>query len=307
MNTTFRGISRFWAAGFTLLLLGSLSACISDDGDQSDEDETGGSSASGGTGGSSAGSGGTGGSSAGTGGSSAGTGGGGPAGTACETPIVLDGSVASIATFDDYDGATGLDTWSFPFGGDAATGVFLGTFGYGDDEGGLPETFEMADGNDSTYALRIADTLAEEYGGGLGLWISGCLDATTFEGVSFWVRGNSPSGDAKFSLLMNETTADTEEMPGEKIGTCPGTDTGDLPTCVHPSYLFPVTDTWTQIEIAWNEFTAGNAVGTIVRPDGHNIWQFQVDVGLVWAEDDAGVYHPTPDEYEFEIDNVTFY
>jgi hypothetical protein len=293
--------------GFALLSLGSLSACISDDGDQSDEDETGGSSASGGTGGSSAGSGGTGGSSAGTGGSSAGTGGGGPAGTACETPIVLDGSVAGIATFDDYDGATALDMWSFPFGGDAATGVFLGPFGYGDDVDGKPETFEMAEGNDSMHSLRIADMLSEDYGGGLGLWISACLDASAFEGVSFWVRGNSPSGEGKFSLLMNETTSNVGEMADEKIGTCDGTDTGDMPTCVHPTYMFPVTDTWTQIEVAWNEFTAGNANGPVVRPDGHNIWQLQVDVGLVWVEGEGGVYTPTPDEYEFAIDDVTFF
>jgi len=41
--------------------------------------------------------------------------------------------------------------------------------------------------------------------------------------------------------------------------------------------------------------------------DGHNIWQIQFDVGLVWADNGAGVYEPTPAEYEFVVDDMTFY
>ena len=230
-----------------------------------------------------------------------------PTGTVCEIPIPIPASTPGIATFDDYDGATSLATWAFPIGGQAETGVTTGTFGYGDDVGGFPETFEMVDGNDSTYALSISDMLAEEYGGGMGLWMSACLDATAFDGISFWVRGNAPTGTGKFTTLMEETTSAMPATATGKKGTCPGIDSGDMPTCIHPSHMFAVTDTWTEIRVPWSALTGGKAVTTSVVADGRNIWQLQFDVGLVWADNGSGVYAPTPSEYEFVIDNMTFY
>ncbi len=41
-----------------------------------------------------------------------------------------------------------------------------------------------------------------------------------------------------------------------------------------------MTDTWTQIQAPWAGFTAGSAAGTPVQPDGRNITQLQIDVGL---------------------------
>jgi hypothetical protein len=297
MITTLTGISKLWFAGFALVAIGSVSGCISDDSDPAEDTGGGGTSGSGGT---------TGGSS--TGGSSTGgTSGTTATGTACEAPITIPTSTPGIANFDDYSGNADLAVWSFPLGSETATGVTSGTFGYGDDVGGFPENFEMVAGNDSTYALSISDVLAEEYGGGMGLWMSACLDARAFTGISFWVRGNSPTGDAKLTLLMEETTSAMPATPTGKKGTCPGIDSGDAPTCVHPSYVFAVTDTWTQIQVPWTSVTAGRAVSTPVVVDGHNIWQIQFDVGLVWADNGAGVYEPTPSEYEFVIDSMTFY
>ena len=307
MNITQRRISRLWMIGFALLGLGTLAGCISDDADpEADEDGTGGSS--GGSGGTAA-SGGTGGTTGGTAGSSGGTAGTTPSGTKCASPTVLSSSNPGIATFDEYDGSAALATWSFALGGDSSTGVLAGTFGYGDHtEGanGQPEAFEMVDGNDSTYALGISDTEADDYGGGMGLWLSNCLDATAFSGISFWVRGNTPMGDAKLSVFMEETTSN---MPatGGALGTCPGIDTGDTPNCVHPSIRVPVTETWTEQRIPWSGLTAGLAVGTPVVPDGRNIWQIQIGVELIWVDDGTGVYVPTPAPYEVAIDTVTFY
>jgi hypothetical protein len=283
MNTTHRRIFRLWITGFAALGFGSQVGCISDD--SSPPAETGG------TGGS------------GTGGTSGTSGtGGGPSGTVCAAPLMVDAATPAIANFDDYDGMADLTLWSFPLGADPASGIFAGTFGYGDETDGFPEVFEMAEGRDSTYALSISDTLADAYGGGMGLWISECLDATAFSGLSFWVRGTSPTGTAKLTLLMQETTS---SMPatGTSIGTCTGTDT----TCVHPIYNFPVTDTWTEVRVAWAAVTPGNANGTRVVADGHNIWQIQFDVGLVWAPNEAGAYVPTPAPYDFAVDDMTFY
>ena len=158
MITTFRGISRLWFLGFALLGLGSV-GCISDDSDPNEDEDAGG-----GSGGANGGSSGSAGTTGGTGATTGGTGTGGSSGgavTVCSSPIVLPSSKPSIATFDEYDGATSLATWSFSLGGDSSSGVLAGTFGYGDHTDGAsgqPEVFAMVDGNDSMYALSISDT-----------------------------------------------------------------------------------------------------------------------------------------------------
>lgn len=294
MHNRINRLLKVWIGGFALAALGQATACTTDDSDPAEE--------TGGTGGTTGGSAGTGGSSSGTGGSSAGTGGGtGTPGSVCEVPITLASDATGIATFDDYDGSADIKMWSFALGGDAATGVFAGPFVYGDEPSGDPEAFDMVDGNDSDYALSISDTLAEEYGGGMGLWISECLDATAFEGISFWVRGNAPTGTAKISALMEETTSET--AMGDSFGTCSGTDE----TCVHPSHMFPVTDEWTEVQVPWSSFTGAVSPGQSVTVDGHNIWQIQFDIGVEWLPDDAGEYQPTPAPYELVIDTISFY
>lgn len=284
--------------GFTLLGLGSMAACLSDDG--ATEEETGGTGGSDeGTGGAA---GGAGPSSGGDAGSSAsgGTGNAPPGNTACAAPIVISSATPGIADFEDYDGGADLGTWSFALGGDSSTGVFAGTFIYGDEATGFPETYSMVEGNDSTYAFSISDTLAEEYGGGMGLWLSDCVDLTAFSGISFWVRGNAPTGQAKLSLLMEETTPAAD---GETVGTCDGT----IETCLHPSYMFDVSDTWTQVTVNWAEFLEGDAAGTAVTADGHNIWQLQFDIPVAWVPDDAGDYQPVPAPYELVVDDMTLF
>jgi hypothetical protein len=300
VNTLARN-SRLWLGALALLAGGSLVGCVSDDADPAEEE-------TGGTGGSGASTtGGSGGSTGGTGGTSSG----GPPGTACEAFIALPASTPGIADFETYGGQMPLGEWSAPLGGETASGVLTGPFGYGDDEPNdegqtMPETFAMVPGNDSEYALSIADTEADEYGGGMGLWFSACLDVSGFTGISFWARGIAPKGVAKLSILMNETTS-TMPSSGTKKGTCDGTDTGDAPTCVHPTNMFPVTDEWTEIRVPWENFTAGKALTAPIVPDGHNIWQIQFDVELVWVDDGTGVYVPTPAEYELVVDDIAFY
>jgi hypothetical protein len=273
-----------------LVGLGQIAACTSD------KDLSG----AGGAGGSAGGSSGLPGATGGAAGSNVGAGGTTTAavGTVCAKPILL--AKPGIADFDNYPAGASLSTWSFPLGGDATSGIYAGTFGYGDRPNGLPETFTMVAGNNSTNALEIADTASAVYGGGMGIWTSGCLNATKFSGISFWVRGSAPTGQAKFTIRMEETTPAT----GSKPGTCPGTDT----TCVNPSASFTVTDTWNQILIPWASFTGGSAAGTPVKPDGRNIWQIQFDVGLNWVTPDGGsAAVPAPGAYKLDVDTLTFY
>jgi len=141
------------------------------------------------------------------------------------------------------------------------------------------------------------------YGGGMGLWFSDCLDATALSGISFWVRGDTPTDTATVTLLMEETEPPTPPTAGSVIGSCPGTSPDE---CVHPSHVFMVTDTWTEIRVPWSSFSAGNAAGTSVVVDGHNLFQIQFDVGLEWVPRDD-VYEPVAAPYELLLDELTFY
>lgn len=296
MNSSFERISRYVVAGVTVVGLASLSACLSDDKDDKDTNTgtAGTGAASGGS--STAGTGTqTGGGTATAGASTGGTGNGG--GKAC---VKVTTSSPGIADFEDYDGAADLGTWSFPLGGKAASGIFGGSFGYGDHAGNKPETFSMLEGHDSTYALSIADTESTEYGGGMGLWLSDCLDASAFTGVSFWVKGSAPTGMAKISLLTPETTS---SMVDAKKGSC----AGDEKECLSPSKEVPVTDTWTEVTVAWADLAPGSNLGEPVFADGKRLSQLQFEVALVWTPDDMAVYHPTPAPYELVIDDVSFY
>jgi hypothetical protein len=291
MSSSFGSISRYVVAGVTVVGLGSLSACLSGDKDEKDTNtSTAGTSAA--SGGSSTAGTQTGGSTA-TAGSSTGNGG----GKAC---VKVTTSSPGIANFEDYDGAADLSTWSFQLGGKAASGIFGGSFGYGDRATKMPETFSMVEGHGSTYALSIADTESKEYGGGMGLWLSDCLDASAFSGVSFWVKGNAPTGQSKVSLLTPETTS---TMVDAKKGTC----AGDEKECLSPNTKVPVTDTWTEVKVAWADLAPGSNLGEPVIADGKRLSQLQFEVELVWTPDDMDVYHPTPAPYELVIDDVSFY
>jgi len=231
-------------------------------------------------------------------------------GTACAKSKTLSLAKPGITTFDSYDGSADLSSWSFYMGGDTSSGILWGTFGYGDRESGGPETFDMTTGHSAPYALRVADTMAKQWGGGMGLWISDCLNATAFTGgISFWVRGNAPLGTAKLSAFMSETTPTVASVTGHKTGTCPGNDT----TCVNPKFEFPVTDTWVLIQAPWTGFAKGNAATAEanITPDGHNLWQIQFDIGLVFAPPPGGgdkdPWVPVPAAYELVVDDLAFY
>lgn len=238
-----------------------------------------------------------------TGGGMGGMGGGAPAGSVCANPVAIASTYTTIGDFDTYDGSSDVSKFSYALG-DMATGVYAGPFGYGDRADNKAETFDLFEGQGSTkYGMRVADTNAEKYGGGLGVWLSSCINATAFSGISFWARGNAPTGKAIFKISMGETTSSTPSGTPPTFGTCPGT----TETCVHPTFEFPVTDEWVEIKVPWASFKSGNAAGTVVTPNGKNITQFGFDIGLVWSPDASGTYVPTAAPYELRVDTIKFY
>jgi len=220
---------------------------------------------------------------------------------AVKTPVVS----TPIIDFEDYDGATQADAYSTAF--NAAAGepgaVYVGPYFY-DDETGTP-FFGIVAGNGSNYAMSISNPAATEWGGGMGLWL-GCVDATTYQGITFWVRGSTPLGNGNITLAMEDTSPPAEEDPAGG-GTCIASADGD---CEGPYAEFTVTDAWTQVQLPWSAFTAGTgAAGAAVPASGDNLTGIGFGVNLEWIEDPANpeTWIPVAGAYELVIDDVAFY
>jgi hypothetical protein len=187
-----------------------------------------------------------------------------------------------LVNFDTYDGTNPVTNWVFAFNAPAgATNtVYAGFYEY-DDGTGTPLLSMPASGaNASKYAISISNTQSSSWGGALGMWM-GCIDASAYQGISFWVKGTTPTGKASFSFSNPETTV--PDTTGYGGGTCSG-------TCKSPYIDFPVTTTWTQVLVPWGTFTPGIANGANVTTTGNDIsgLTFNVSLNYVAAPGDAG-------------------
>jgi hypothetical protein len=275
---------------------------------------TGGSSTTGTGGSSTTGTGGS--STTGTGGSTTGTGGttGGGTGGAGGAVVQKDCATKTKLTnpafmnFENYDGTVTADKYATAFGGATVnTGTaYAGVYSFGD--GTATPTLSMMAGHPtSNWAASQSVTQATAWGMGGGVWM-GCADASTYKGISFWVRGSSGTGMFSFNINMESTTLPDATNPAGG-GTCPGT----TDTCKGPSKAnIPLTTDWTQVQILWSDFTAGTSGTTSVVPDGNNI------TGLVWnvplafhldptvPADAAGPYIAIAGNLLINVDDISF-
>ena len=204
-----------------------------------------------------------------------------------------------LVNFDTYDGTNPVTNWVFAFNAPAgATNtVYAGFYEY-DDGTGTPLLSMPASGaNASKYAISISNTQASGWGGALGMWM-GCVDASAYQGISFWVKGTTPTGKASFSFTTENTSA--PDTTGYGGGTCSG-------TCKGPWVDFPVTTTWTQVLVPWGTFTPGMANGANVTTTGNGITglTYNVSLNYVAAAGDAG-YVAAPGAYNLAIDDIEF-
>jgi hypothetical protein len=207
-----------------------------------------------------------------------------------------------VADFEGYDGTTKADEWAWAFnapsGSDKA--VYAGLYEY-DDGTGSPALSVAGPGNaDSKYAAKVATSgQASQWGGALGIWMS-CVDATSYQGISFWVKGTAPTGTATMTMAT-EATSEPDSTDSAAGGTCTSG------TCAAPSIEFPVTTEWTKVLVNWATFTAGTANGSTVNTTGGDITGLSWSVGLKYesAGGDAG-YTPVAAAYDLEVDDVEF-
>ena len=115
---------------------------------------------------------------------------------------------AQLVNFDTYDGTTPPTSWGFAFNAPpgAPNAVYAGFYEYDDGTGTPLLSMPTPGANASKYAIGISNPKASGWGGALGMWL-GCIDASAYQGISFWVQGTSPTGKASMSFTTESTSA----------------------------------------------------------------------------------------------------
>jgi hypothetical protein len=163
----------------------------------------------------------------------------------------------------------------------------------------------MAGGaNGSYWAALAVNMMTTDWGGGIGMWM-GCINASMYSGISFYVRGTSPTSMANIGLAMEDATAPDAANPAGG-GTC---DPAPTDGCAGPTYTFPLAIDWTLVTVPWAMFTAGRGAGGVaVTPTGDEITGISFGVGVNYVENPvgSGTYLPEPGSFEIAIDSLAF-
>jgi hypothetical protein len=225
----------------------------------------------------------------------------------CATKMTVANPV--LINFETYDGMVTADKFGTAFGGTAANmgNAYMGPYAFGD--GSVTPTLSILAGHPpSNWAVAESATGAKTWGMGGGFWMSNCVNASAYKGITFFVRGSGPLNVFSFNLSMESTTPpDPANAAGG--GTCTGTSS----TCTPATKLdIPLTTDWTQVSLLWSDFTPGMNGATAVVPNGDNI------VGLGWSVplmfqldpsangDAAGPYVAVMGDLLINIDDVAF-
>jgi len=225
----------------------------------------------------------------------------------CATKTKLMNPV--LLNFENYDGTVTADKYAAAFGGATPnTGtVYTGPYAFGDGTA-TPTLAILAGHPPSQWAVSEKVMSASAWGMGGGIWMGGCADASAYKGVSFWVRGSSPTGLFSFSVSMDSTV-----LPDATDARAGGTCAGTKDTCTPATKTdIPVSADWTQVQLLWAAFSPGLSGATPVVPDGSNVvgfgWsvplQFQLDPKV--PTDAAGPYVPVPGDLSIDIDDIAF-
>jgi len=204
-----------------------------------------------------------------------------------------------LVNFDTYDGTNPVTNWVFAFNAPAgaANAVYAGFYEYDDGTGTPLMSMSSPGANASKYALGISNTQSSGWGGALAMWM-GCVDASAYQGISFWVQGTVPTGKASMSFTTENTSA--PDTTGYGGGTCTSG------TCAAPYIDFPVTTTWTQVLVPWATFTPGSANGATVTTTGNGITGLSYKVGLNYVSAGDAGYVAAPGAYSLAIDDIEF-
>jgi hypothetical protein len=223
--------------------------------------------------------------------------------TAVSAPAVVD--------FDDYTAGTAASSYTYyvngkPPAGDAVLGAFLHIDDGSGTNGTSVVSTEMVTGEGNAgYAVQISDSNAVNWGGILLFYFPSngtsttCLNAQSYSGVEFSVKGSSPSGRIGVSLGMLDTIAITDK------GLCDNATATDCKNASIERSLSPDAATWAHVQVPWSAFTPGVGSGRACVPvTGQNVVQLAIQPFMSYPPPN---YMLAPGPYAIAVDNVRFY
>lgn len=178
-----------------------------------------------------------------------------------------------ITSFDGFM----ADHWHSPSPGNLDGGVYA----YPDALAPAVGEFLHVDGTITTYA-------------GMGVWFSGCIDASKFSGVRFTLSGNAGATGAVQFYLVTNGTKDVDV--DDSVGGCLPSDPADpWPSCHPPGVTLQVSDTPSVQSVYWRDLQDGAPAATT---DGSDILALQWS--FAWS-DSASSYPAS-----LTVDNLEF-
>lgn len=165
---------------------------------------------------------------------------------------------------------------------------------------------EMVEGHDgSGYAVQIANTDAVNWGGLLSIYFPGngagpgCLDASSYDGVEFWLKGSSPSGN--FGVSLN--TLDT--VPDSSGGLCKSSGANDCKSAALQFALPADAETWMKVQVPWSAMTPGlGSQAACVPVTGQNLAQLVIQPFMAYPPPD---FKLAPGPYQIAVEDLAFY
>lgn len=187
----------------------------------------------------------------------------------------------TVIDFEGYDGTTLASEFQFNFNGDEAGNgaVYAGLWELSDLTGAYALSL-ISGAEGSTWAASASNDSAADWGGGFGIW-SGCMDASAFTGIQFWVNATTPAATAGLSMGIG----------------------GDLQ--VSAKFNIAAAGEWTLVQLPFTSFASDPAGDTT---DGSSIGNFVFAAHMNYAQDAAsGEWLPQPGAFSVAVDNIGFY
>jgi hypothetical protein len=221
-------------------------------------------------------------------------------------------SAPAIADFDDYATGTAAGSYTYYVNGkppapDAVLGAILHIGDGSDMNGGTSviSTEMVAGAGGSGYALQVADTNATHWGGTLLFYFPSngapatCLNAQSYGGLEFSIKGASPSGRFSVSLGMRDTIAVADG------GLCNDATASDCKNATIELSMLADPATWADVQLPWSGFTPGVGSGQSCVPvTGQNIVQIAIQPSMNYPPPD---YMLQPGPYTIAVDDVRFF
>ena len=209
----------------------------------------------------------------------------------CQAQTKGKGTTLTFANFED-PGADN-DHLSIVFG-DGRTGKFVKI------EPTMPGVVtmktEMTAGptGQTTNALHFFGPAPGSYGSTLSMEPATCYDATTYRGISFYLKGNPAAGNDHLKVSLHTPLSQPEGADATKGGGCSAADVAAKKCYDHYATFVEIKNGWTRYNIKWADFQQNCASNV---PQGYNPAQYIIGISFFPPKADAG--------HDFWIDNIT--